>query len=365
MGMEGITRVDWPPGKGGIVWLDVSTLNVEAASLVSELSETCRGVTEEMVSNLITPDEKPAGQIYAEGDIRLASTFAVYPQRDQQEVRRGVPQPAGYLVFQPVELLCGADWLITCWHPTRTYRGTKCESEFGAPRDWSPIGDSVEASWNRWDAETAGDLGTLIMGELALTYAPAHREIFAWLEDWELGFYMDDSKFKSDDLALLWGDRAVLRDWLMPLNRPGISQNPAKHWLPGTNQKIVTEVDDRIDRALVNLGRLGDALRSSFSILHVQQGGESRERNESLQRRIEIAAAVFLVPTLVVGFYGANTWVPGERAHWGFWVMITTLIAFTAIAVFLLTRWHRVQRSAEESEKRERARVMEQLFRAP
>ena len=80
---------------------------------------------------------------------------------------------------------------------------------------------------------------------------------------------------------------------------------------------VVCEVDDRLDRALEDLHKLSQALRSSFSLLQFQQLETQRDRREQLIRRIEIAAAAFLIPTLIIGFYGANTWVPGQQEHRG------------------------------------------------
>ena len=40
-------------------------------------------------------------------------------------------------------------------------------------------------------------------------------------------------------------------------------------------------------------------------------------------------AAIFLIPTLIVGFYGANTWVPGQQRHCSFWVMVVVIITLT------------------------------------
>jgi hypothetical protein len=91
----------------------------------------------------------------------------------------------------------------------------------------------------------------------------------------------------------------------------------------------VVEVDERVDRALEGLARLSETLRGAFGLLHVEQTEEQRQREERSARRLETLAAVFLVPTLVVGFYGANTWVPGQGRHWGFWVMVGILIALS------------------------------------
>ena len=57
---------------------------------------------------------------------------------------------------------------------------------------------------------------------------------------------------------------------------------------------------------------------------------------------------MFLVPTLVVGFYGANTWVPGQNKHWGFWVMVGALVIFSCLTVAAL----RAQRQLAATAKR-------------
>lgn len=357
------TRIDWPSDPS-IVWWDLTGTGLGANESLAVLEPSCPGITTSMIENLMAPDEKPAGQSYEGGEIRLASTFAVFPERRTSAAERGEPRPVGTLVIQPVELLASADWLVTCWHPTRTYRGMRCRAAESAPGGPAGIRESVEAAWARADTCCAADLGILIMNELALTYAPAHRAISGWLEDWELGFYIDDPRFDRDDLAHLWGERAVLRDWLVPLNRPGITENPAKAWLPASNQELVEDVDNRVDRALINLEELGNSLRASFSLLHVQQTEESRQRSEALQRRAGIAAAAFLVPTLVVGFYGANTWVPGQGEHWGFWAMVCALLAFTALTIFLLVRWQQAQRAEEQRSHEERERMRRELFQA-
>jgi hypothetical protein len=87
--------------------------------------------------------------------------------------------------------------------------------------------------------------------------------------------------------------------------------------------------------------------------IHLQQLDEQRDKREKLMRRIEVVAAAFLIPTLIVGFYGANTWVPGQGAHWGFWVMIVVLLLFSALGVGLVLRWQGQERRAAQEEEDE------------
>ncbi len=103
------------------------------------------------------------------------------------------------------------------------------------------------------------------------------------------------------------------------------------------------DVDERIDKARAGLARLSEGLRQAFSLLHVEQVEEQRQRDEDKRqreersaRRLETLAAVFLVPTLVVGFYGANTWIPGQNKHWGFWVMVAALVVLSLITIMAL-----------------------------
>ena len=112
-----------------------------------------------------------------------------------------------------------------------------------------------------------------------------------------------------------------------------------------------------------HLGKLSDTMHSSFSVLAVQQADDERDRREGMQHRIELIAAIFLVPTLVVGFYGANTWLPGQGKEWGFEVMVVVLLLFSAAVIFLLLRWQGAQRDTKRLEAAERDRMHAELLR--
>lgn len=357
------TRIDWPADDPTVVWFDLTGTDRSGPELFALLQPDCPGITLAMLEDLISPDVRPTELSFDSGKVKLASTFSVRVENPTDRTERGKPLPAGLLVIQPVELLAGEGWLATCWHPTRTFRGNQRQDGTGAAGGPDGVRPAIAARWPDSDARTAGDLGTLVMCELALTYSSARRAIAGWLEDWELGFYIGDKRFTDRDLANLWGARALLRDWLTPLNIPGVKSNPANGWLPDVHPEIVAELDRRIDRSLAAIERLGDSLRSSFSLLHIQQTERSREANESLQRRIEIAAAAFLVPTLIVGFYGANTWVPGQQEHWGFWVMVAALVTFTALTVSLLVFWQRKRARDSLRNREEQGRIRAEMLR--
>lgn len=266
------------------------------------------------------------------------------------------------LRFQPVEILAGDSWLVTCWHPQRVFQGSAKIDE-QPPGQADELFEAVAKRWKRTPGHQPGDLGISVMHELALTYAPAHRTLYAWLEDWELGLHMDDDLDNHDQLPELWGLMAVLRDWLNPLNKAGLRADVDKAWLPASDHQAAIEVDDRIDKALAALGRLSDTLRQSFGLLHLEQTEEQRRHSERMQHRIELIAAAFLLPTFIVGFYGANTWVPGQGRHWGFYVMVVALVVMGTLAVGYVLRAQQRTEAARKAATAERKRMRDRLLR--
>jgi hypothetical protein len=316
-----------------------------------------------MLDDLLTPDDQPEGVTYADGRIKLASTFFVQARRLEQKRERGSAMRSGVLVFQPVELLASGDWLLTCWHPTRTFAGAEKVTE-GPPGSSDQVREDVCEEWMSLDRPGGGDLGILVMNRLALSYRATGWQLAAWHEDWELSLYVKDALDNPDELPNLWGMMAVFRDWLNPLNRPGLRKMPDRAWLPNANHDRVVAIDDRIDDTLSHLQRLSNAMRSSFSVLHVQTAEEGRDRKERTQHRVELIAAIFLVPTLVVGFYGANTWVPGQGKHWGFWVMLVALVTLTSLAVATVLNWRYKERSELKRLTEKRNASRRELLRA-
>lgn len=350
----------------GLRWFELACGAENAGAVLATIGGHCPGLTEAMLDDLLTPDEQPCGQRYG-GGIRLASSFSVTSWRPVEQVERGKPQGVGVLHFQPVELLAGRDWLITCWHPQRTFQGSKMIEE-GPPGDADELFEAVAERWGHRPCQTAGDLGVWAMHELALTYAPAHRELYAWLEDWELSLYTKDESDgrgaeDPDQLPEIWGLMAVLRSWLTPLNKPGLRSDLGKAWLPASDHSAVKEVDDRVDKALDALGRLSETLRQSFGLLHLEQTEEQRQLSERMQRRFELIAAAFLVPTFIVGFYGANTWIPGQGEAWGFEVMVVALFLLSMIVVVGIWRSHRRTEASRKAALGERRRIRNELLR--
>jgi Mg2+ and Co2+ transporter CorA len=205
----------------------------------------------------------------------------------------------------------------------------------------------------------------MLLEELALTYAPTMRKLHDWLESWEIGLFVG-RRTERRPVAQLWGSIALLRKWLTPLNPPGLHKDINKAWLSGaTDQSLCDSVDDRIDRALSNGSRLAENLRSSFQMLHSEIEEAGRKAHERNQRQIEILAAVFLVPTLIVGFFGANTWLPGQSSQTGsmtaFAIMSAALVLLTLGTVAYLWSSRRMER-ARDREVEEELVEMRQLL---
>ena len=324
-----------------LVWCDLRHATA-GDGLEASLLALCPGLTAAMLADLLTPDRLPEGRSYGDGSIRLASTCALHFESSGEESAAA----GNAIAIQPVELLASHEWLITNWHPARRISSAGETTDVGQVVDPEQCCQAVARRWRSGCGTTAGDLGLLLMHELALTYGPTQRDISSVLEDWELRLY--DGETTSEQLAIqreslrrLWQLRAVMRDWIAPLNLPGLGLDVEKVWLPCTNHAEAKAVDDRIDRELENLAELGEALRSSFHLIHLEEVERERERREQMQRRIEVIAAIFLIPTFIFGLYGANTWLPGQGREWGFAAMLAVMVLFTLVGVLLLDRWHK------------------------
>jgi CorA-like Mg2+ transporter protein len=337
-----------PSPPTGIRWFDIGP-SATPGGLLELLGPICPGLEREMLDDLLAPDEIPENRRWDGGKVRLASTFVVYPAVAEGLDWAREVKPSATAVYQEVEMLAGADWLISVWHDAHRYCGKKPNLDLGRPVGKAQVFAAVEKRWWKTGGRNAGDLGVLVMHELALTYAPAHRHCRAALEEWEMGLYGSDGELTSlevdpkqdRELRELWDARARLRDWLSPLNVIGINEDLDRAWLPAADHDQVKAVDKRVDRALDVLGSLGDTLRGSFHLLYIKTSEAQRERHEKLQRRVELIAAAFLVPTLIVGFFGANTWVPGEHRHWGLTIMLGAMAILTCTVMALLWATHR------------------------
>jgi hypothetical protein len=390
-GAAAVTVSEWSPGCVACVvdpdqagsgaevhWIDVDVSEAEprdqdeqertAAELYGLIESRCHGQLEpSMVADLLGCRTRPEQHSYAGGRVQLFVAFeAETVEIGDADDGTGTSPTARMLVCQPVGFLAGEGWLVTCWHRRQGYQGAVKIPASGTPKPHDEVFDAVAQRWLSGPAKTAGDLAVLIFNELALSYAPAHRRIYAWLETWELTLYLDgdiDGRRQVVDrttLPDLWGTMAILRDWLSPLDRAGLHADIGKSWFPGcTDHEAVKNVDDRIDRALSGLRDLGTTLRSSFGLLHIQIAEEQQRRSERMGRLIEYVTAAVLIPGLVVGFFGANTTLPGGGTWWGFWVMVAAMVilGFGSLTALRLLRRRQEAQAANSIDDRARIRA--------
>ncbi len=333
-------ELDEQPAEDEILWCDLGSISGPALALKA-LEPFCPGLELAMLRELMTPDRLPEDREWYDGEIKLASTCALAFERHEDGHTED-----GSVIVQQVELLASETWLLTSWHESRRLADVDHSMLASDIVDRQECVEAVERRWRAGNGATAGDLGVLVMHELALTYAPAERELRAVLEDWELRLYegyrtSEELTDQREALRRLWRLRAVLRDWVAPLNRPGMSLDLDKVWLPASDHAEAIKVDDRVDRMLENLATLGEALRSSFHLVHLEEAERERDRREQVQRQVELVAAIFIVPTFIFGLYGANTWLPGQGTRLGFVIMVLVVVSVTLGSIVLLQRWQR------------------------
>ncbi|GAB2969556.1 CorA family divalent cation transporter [Nocardioides montaniterrae] len=352
-----------------LVWVDISAASNalgRAAALLAQLEPLCPGLTLEVLTDLLVPDSIPGTEDY-EGStgttLRKVSTFSIESRSLQPAADRDDFERPGLIVLEPTELVSGEGWLLSCWHARTVYSGIDiCGDEPSS----GPHG-TLRAVRGRWASHTgtpnrsAADLGLLAVEELALTYVPTMRKLREWLEAWEISLFVG-RRTERQPVAQLWGSIALLRRWLTPLNPAGLRKDINKAWLiPATDAELCHSIDDRIDRALEAGGKLSDTLRSSLPMLHSEIEQQARKTHERGQRVVEVLAAVFLIPTLIVGFFGANTWLPGQHStadsmH-AFDFMLATMGVLTFAAVVVLWMWRGAQRRSDRQVEEELAEM--------
>jgi Mg2+ and Co2+ transporter CorA len=337
-------------GDGSVMWIDLpDAAAVDEQELFEYISGNVDGrVTRELVADVLSPDPRPRIKRHNETGIRCVAAFQAFACESDEGAAEGSSSKAGVLVFEPVEFLVAGSWLVTCWHDCEVYRGAERIRE-GTPAPPPDLFSEVERCWPEPNLQSAGDLALLVLRELALTYAPAYRQFYVWQDEWELDFYRRPDRIDRETLLEVRAAAAVFRDWLTPLNPPGMRQDVDRAWFPGITgtpreggHEIALRVDDRIDGALKNLRDFTNTLRSAYDLLQLREGERERERDDRFQRNIAVGGSAILIPTLVAGIMGANTWVPGQwkehggPPHWAFLalvglVLLSGLLAWVAI----------------------------------
>jgi hypothetical protein len=320
------------PTDVAVRWFHIDVIHSEPDLIYETLHPVCPGLTEQMVVDLFTVDPRPYVHAYGDApNLRMVSAFSVRAEESEEGASDAETSKAGGLVFQLVEMLAGEGWVITCWHRSKRYHGAEEIAE-GPPEGREEVQRGVETWWRQGGLSTAGDLATLILHELVLTYPSASRVMNSWLEQWELDFHKRFDKTERHTLIDVRSLLAELEERLVAIERP--EAEAADSWFTGlTSDKWAERVQRLVDRSLRDLAAIHGTLRASLDLLAVHATAQQlklaqaqAQGQERLQTALALVTSVLLVPTFIAGFFGANTQVPGQGKWWGFVLMVALMV---------------------------------------
>jgi hypothetical protein len=331
-------------GEDEILWIETNA-DADPTALLSELRRLCGPeVSPEMVEDLLSSDPYPRVTCWDTAlDIRAVSTVRVSAVETDDE---GTPSLAGSLEFHPVEFLAGQRWLVTCWQRRLTYTGATESADGDSPPAIETFA-TVERRWLDEDGATAGDLATFALYEMSCGYTDVRRLLHAWFESWELHFYgaAGNRRPSEVDVQTLVELRSLVAQFA---KRVRASQLPraqqSRSWFGHvTQRKRAADVGEQYERALSDLDRLNEMVRSGFDLVQsftagyqLQLAEEQNRTAQRLQQKIEVITSVLLVPTLIAGVFGANTELPGKESWTGFLLMCLLLVLGGASAYGVL-----------------------------
>jgi hypothetical protein len=251
------------------------------------------------------------------------------------------------VVFQEVRMLADRDWIITCWHPSRTVTGA-VPPFFAAPLLRQPFLRRVQHLRSQEDT-TASDLGLCLALALVDTYGATHRLMQGWVADWEVDIFNDlakrslenlkDAETRLDGMLATAAEarrritglqhaRAESRDrsWLLPRVTPEQGDERPE---PHPRAKVLA---DRLEHHETAFKNQTEAIRANMDVVMLRSTAAQQEISEALQRRLGVLTSLVLAPTLIVGLFGANTALPGGGTWWGFSLMILLMALSILIA---------------------------------
>jgi hypothetical protein len=320
------------PDPGVVRWFHIDVIHSEPDTMFGALEPVCPGLTLQMVVDLFTVDPRPHVHAYTdEPHLRMVSAFSVGADESEEGASDAEASKAGALVFQLVEMLAGDGWMVTCWHRSKRYDGAEEIAE-GPPEGREEVMRGVERWWLQGELSTAGDLATLVLHELVLTYPSAARVMLSWLEQWELDFHRRYDQTERHTLIDVRSLLAELEERLRAIERA--ESDPEDAWFTGlSGAKWAHRVQRLMDRALSDVESIHGTLRASLDLLGVHSAAQQlrlaqdqARSAERLQTALALVTSVLLVPTFIAGFFGANTRVPGQGMWWGFVLMVVLMV---------------------------------------
>src|SRR4051812_16027492 len=337
------TLFECTPTTDAVRWFHVDVIHSEPDMIFEALEPIDAGQPLQVVRARFSVVPRPCVRSYnGEPHLRMVSAFAVTADESEEGAADADASKAGALVVQLVEMLAGDGWMITCWHRSKRYHGAEEIAE-GPPLGRTDVLRGVERWWVQEGLSTAGDLATLVLHELVLTYPSAARVMLSWLEQWELDFHRRYDKTERHTLIDVRSLLAELEERLRAIERP--EADALDSWFTGlSTEKWPERVQRLVDRALSDVDSIHSTLRSSLDLLAVHATAQQlriaqgqAKQQEKLQSALALVTSVLLVPTFIAGTFGANTEVPGQGKWWGFVVMVV-LMVIGAIGTWQLIR---------------------------
>ena len=160
----------------GIRWVDIYGGDLGISEVLALLAPICRGqLTERMVRDLITPKRFAVGGSYRDSEVIITSGFRIRhldsdsngsdtANGNGHKAANGHPVAS---VFEPLQLLVGDDWLLSCWLPARVFRGL-CDPVHVADESSSGLYLAVAKRWPSSGAMDAPGLVKIVRRELAV-----------------------------------------------------------------------------------------------------------------------------------------------------------------------------------------------------
>lgn len=144
----------------GIRWVEIYGGDLRDSEALALLDPICGGALKpRMARDLVSSARFPAGRRYDRGRIEITAAFRT---RHLPHRRGGVTS-----IFEPVHLLVGEGWLLSCWLPSRVYRGL--DDGIADPREESDeLYDAVVRAWLAGGGETAAHLAESVREQLAI-----------------------------------------------------------------------------------------------------------------------------------------------------------------------------------------------------
>jgi len=344
-----------PVAPGSTLWVDIDVLKASREVLAQQLMKLEPRPPAELIEDVLHLDPFPRVASHAGGRFRSASCMAIKALED--DTAEGNGKTAGNLALQPVELLACDRWIISAWHQPKICGKNGEEHAAHEPvADRKEVVDTVLRRWAKQDLVSPGDIGVAIMFEIVCMYPDARRQLYVWHDRWEVDFYKymssdGDGSHPRPDCKTVVDLRALVslfHQLVSPLDASRV--RASTFWFPDAKAEHAERLDTSLDRSVVKLRELSDALRDDLDLIHLMLSREQADKTDLLQTSLQVVAAPFVAAAIVVGIYGANTWLPGKGNGLGFGIMVAATVLVAFVGYLLLTEY--VNRNSAPSARR-------------